>query len=317
MNVEPTLQKPWDWRAAMQFISGGTGAGLLFFTALFSFREPDWLIATGLPALSMIALGLFFVWLKLGRKIRPLYVFLNPRTSWMSREAGFSVALVILCLSGILFRSPGVVFIGSLFGLGYLFSQAQILKSARGIPAWREPRIVPLMMLTGLAEGASVLVISTSLLADAPAWLIFALLFLVTSRWYAWTVYYVSLKRPGAAPILTVDALDYLRRILNPVGHALPVAGLAAALVYSPDFQLAGALAGLFVLIGGWVLKFNLMTRVAYNQGFAIAHTPARAPGYGGGSVKPGWTGTGSGERTIEERPSGDFAHAMEPAELD
>jgi phenylacetyl-CoA:acceptor oxidoreductase subunit 2 len=37
------------------------------------------------------------------------------------------------------------------------------------------------------------------------------------------------------------------------------------------------------------VFKFALITRAAYNQGFAILHTPARGAGTPGVGAKPGW----------------------------
>ena len=39
------------------------------------------------PGLALVGLGLFCVWLEIGRPLRALHVFFNPRTSWMTREA--------------------------------------------------------------------------------------------------------------------------------------------------------------------------------------------------------------------------------------
>ena len=50
------------------------------------------------------------------------------------------------------------------------------------------------------------------------------------------------------------------------------------------------ALAGLSVFATGWAIKFILITRAAYNQGFALPHTPIRGSGVPGPAVKPGWT---------------------------
>ena len=38
--------------------------------------------------------------------------------------------------------------------LAFIYCQARMLQAAKGIPAWREPLLVPLMVVTGLAEGA-------------------------------------------------------------------------------------------------------------------------------------------------------------------
>jgi len=50
------------------------------------------------------------------------------------------------------------------------------------------------------------------------------------------------------------------------------------------------ALAGFSVFATGWAIKFILITRAAYNQGFALPHTPIRGSGVPGPAVKPGWS---------------------------
>ena len=56
-----------------------------------------------------------------------------------------------------------------------------------------------------------------------------------------------------------------------------------------PVAQPGFVLGGLLTFAGGWVFKFALITRAAYNQGFAILHTPARGAGTPGVGAKPGW----------------------------
>jgi phenylacetyl-CoA:acceptor oxidoreductase subunit 2 len=48
--------------------------------------------------------------------------------------------------------------------------------------------------------------------------------------------------------------------------------------------------AGLCVTAAGAVLKFILVTRAGFNQGFALNHTPVRGSGIAGPPVKPGWS---------------------------
>jgi len=52
----------------------------------------------------------------------------------------------------------------------------------------------------------------------------------------------------------------------------------------------ATLIATILTLLGGWYLKATLITRAAYDQGFAIEHSPARTPGYAGSGAKPGWS---------------------------
>jgi phenylacetyl-CoA:acceptor oxidoreductase subunit 2 len=48
--------------------------------------------------------------------------------------------------------------------------------------------------------------------------------------------------------------------------------------------------AGLVALVTGWWLKFTLVARAAYNQGFALPVLPVRGQGEVKPGIKPGWT---------------------------
>ncbi len=289
MHVNPQHQSPWDWRAGIQFICGGTGTGLLFFTALAGLQDSAWLLRGGIPALVFVATGLFFVWIKLGRRWRFHLVVLNPFTSWISREAFFSLPLMALGAIGVLFEMPIVALIGSLFGLGFLFAQAQMLFGAKGIPAWREPLIVPLILATGLAEGAGLFLAITAVFSPFLTWMMIALSLLIAIRFGVWQAYYKKLSTPGAAPSRTVAVLDKINQPVILFGHGLPLLLLGIGIIASAIAPALGLLAGLGVLLGGWYAKFMIVTRAAYNQGFSLTRTPARTPGYSGEGVKPGW----------------------------
>jgi len=74
------------------------------------------------------------------------------------------------------------------------------------------------------------------------------------------------------------------------VGLIAPVVLIAAGLVMSGAAAALFALAGLCALIAGSALKFILVTRAGFNQGFALRHTPTRGSGAPGPAVKPGWS---------------------------
>src|SRR6185295_6528555 len=133
-GVEPWHQAHWDWKAAGNFICGGTGTGLFACAALASFSHD--MRGLAWAGLALVALGLFLVWLKIGRPWRFINVLRQPQRSWMAREAW----------SG----SPAWLIPAAGLGVLFLFSQAMILYAAKGIPAWRTPAIVPLMVTTGL-----------------------------------------------------------------------------------------------------------------------------------------------------------------------
>lgn len=291
-GVEPWHQTPWDWRAAIQFICGGAGVGLLLLIALVAMENDQWLRISGGLALLFLAVGLFSVWIKLGQRGRFLLVFRNLWTSWMSREALFSLPMMGLGLIGVVFSWPLVTLIGALCGLGYLYAQAQILKASRAIPAWREPLIVPLIILTGLGEGTAVYTLLLATLGTSELWLTTTLFLLLIIRLWLWLAYQRKLTTPGQAPVQTAVVLTAANRILTPVGHIAPLILLIIAFFVPAGGVVLGALAGLGALLGGWYLKFIIIARAAYNQGFSIERTPARTPGYSGTGVKLGWNVT-------------------------
>ena len=83
------LQTFWDWRAAMNWCFGGIGAGLAVLTGAVTAlgllpvaRASE--IQAG--AALIMAIGLFLVFLKIGRQARFWRALARPQTSWMSRE---------------------------------------------------------------------------------------------------------------------------------------------------------------------------------------------------------------------------------------
>ena len=144
------IQRHWYWRAAANFVFGGTGSGLILAAALALPLGPA--RAVSLPlGLALVALGLTCVWLEIGRPLRALNVFINARTSWMTREAYAGIAL--FCVTVAAFLRPGdwMEFALGFFALLFAWCQARILKASKGIPAWREPRAVPFILATALA----------------------------------------------------------------------------------------------------------------------------------------------------------------------
>ena len=121
-------------------------------------RRRDRVAGAGLPALALVALGLFCVLLKIGRPLRSIYVLRQPQRSWMAREAWVAMAFFPLAALALWFAAaPGRCSSRRRLGLVFLFCQGMILFGAKGIPAWRAPLIVPLIVATGLAEGGGLL----------------------------------------------------------------------------------------------------------------------------------------------------------------
>jgi phenylacetyl-CoA:acceptor oxidoreductase 26-kDa subunit len=273
----PWQQTSWDARAAGNFIAGGAGSGLFVFAWIDSVagaaRPAPALLLAGL---ALIGIGLTCVWLEIGRPLRALNVFINPRTSWMSREA--FVALVLFG-AGVtaLFGVPGVSGLAAALALAFVYCQARMLRAARGIPAWREPALTPFIVVTGLVEGGGLLFLVAPIAGPgAPATAVtFGVLALVRIlSWLAYRRRVMAALAPGAAA-----ALDRAGRALAFAGTLLPLATLATVATGALPAAAATALlatAGLLAAAAGAFVKYVLITRAGFNQGFALAHLPVR-----------------------------------------
>lgn len=280
----PRQQRNWDARAAANFICGGAGGGLLFAVALASLHGED-LRPLVVIALALVGMGLFGVWLEIGRPWRALNVYLNASTSWMTREAMMAPFLFAAGAAAVMFNFPAAFWVAGLLGLVYVYCQARMLHANKGIPAWRHASCAGMIVATGLAEGAGLLC------AGALVWrgltsfgvLLAALLAL---RFLTWWKYQASLRDAGV-PIGTMKAFDAIDVRFVWLGHVLPaVLGVAAALAGLPLLAvLAGVLAA---AAGGW-FKYTLVCRAAFTQGFALPWTPTRGEGKAGPGVQPGW----------------------------
>jgi phenylacetyl-CoA:acceptor oxidoreductase subunit 2 len=241
------VQQHWDLRAALNFMLGGAGAGLMIAAAITGSESR----AAFFLSLALVAAGLLAVWLEIGRKLRALNVFFNPFSSWMTREA-FAAALLFPLGLGAFFL-PQSAWGAGLAAAAFLYCQARILRAARGIPAWRAPAIVPLVVATGLAEGAGLLLLFG---ANSTLAAIFATL--VIARALAWLAY----RRQARSEALEAP------------GQALLYAGTLASLT----FLYLGLpwLAALAAVAGGWWLKHALVTRASRKQPFVLPRLPVR-----------------------------------------
>lgn len=285
-RVAPWHQMNWDWRAAGNFIGGGSGTGLLLFAALAGGSAYGLL---GLLGMALVGAGLFCVWLEIGRPWRAMNVLKHARTSWMTREALVAPPLFLCGLAAVATGSVALAWLAAALGVGFLYCQARILRAAKGIPAWRQPLIVPLIMLTGVAEGAGWLALATYLAyrVGVPAWVAVLLGVLAVARALLWRAYFGRL-RGGDAPAGTVAIFGRFDRPFIAANLLAGVLALAAVVTGAPWFLVP---AGLLAVAAGWALKFTLVARAAFNQGFAIPRTPARGAGLTGDGVRPGWGG--------------------------
>lgn len=278
--IKSSRQKNWDWRAAGNFIGGGSGCGLLIFSAFVA--GPDVAYRPlGATALVLIALGLFCVWLEIGRPLRAINVYRHAQTSWMTREA---MVAPLLFLSGALAAWTAAtpwIWLTALLALLYLYCQARMIHASKGIPAWRAARTVPLFVATGLTEGAGLLLLALALSGAMPQtiWIAAALVPLLIVRALLWRAYRKELAGSGT-PQQTLKELDAIELPLIKVGHwALVLLVLLVLIVPAPIGAWLAAGAGLLAAAGGWLLKYTVIVHASFKQAYALPRLPVRGSG--------------------------------------
>ena len=270
----PWQQLHWDARAAGNFIGGGAGTGLLI-AAVAAGAAGGLRMASLALAIVLIGRGLLCVFAEIGRPWRALNVFVNPRTSWMSREAALAPLLLgsaTLALLGI----DAAAWVAAPLALGFLYCQARMLLAARGIPAWREPLTMPLIVTSGLTEGFGLYVVLALWWGRPSAALCFVLAVLLALR----TALGITWHRRVARALRGPAASSLVQcRLASRFAGPLPLALASAALLHPLAAAWVGplqALAGALAVVGGAWFKHALITRVAFNQGFAVPHLPVR-----------------------------------------
>jgi phenylacetyl-CoA:acceptor oxidoreductase subunit 2 len=285
------LQSFWDVRAACNFIGGGTGCSVLIWAAIgLNFGLPYFPVA--LIGLMFVGAGLLMVWLEIGKPWRAFNVFFRPQTSWMTREGILSLPLFATGLVAVLVAAEAVIQIPvqililpkspvvpavftAFFALAFLYCQLNILNSARSIPAWREPKVMPLLGISGLTEGMGVYLLVTSLMGLVSTFMLAAALVLLVARTVAWLTY-INALRQSDIPEPAMAAIMSVRGGFLIAGHLLP--GIMIAAVYvRPDMAIPlVALAGIAATLSGWLFKITLVTRAAFIPRVTVPVPPVR-----------------------------------------
>ncbi len=284
----PWQQQHWDARAATNFTAGGIGGGLVVVNAVLALGG-NASAAALVIGLVVMAVGLATVWFEIGRPLRAINVYINLRQSWMTREAyvaGITFALGAAAWwsgAAALFVAAGAT------AAVFVYCQARMLRRAVGIPAWREPALVQFILATALVEGLALGLILRLMLGGgnpaAPAWGL-ALALAIALRYLAWNRYRA---RVDAALVAAARrALAGAQPLALIYGTVAPIL-LAGAAVWPAYQTIPLALAALLALVAGARIKWIVLTRADYNQGFGMPHLPVRGvrmTAQGGGNGK-------------------------------
>lgn len=264
------LQKQWDWRAAGNFMFGGAGSGLILMTAAASYpASPP--LPLALQALAFIGLGLFMVWLEIGRPWRFVHVFFHPQTSWMTREGSVGTILFPLAIAGLIWDVPALVALAGLLGLTYLYCQGRILLASKGIPSWREPAVMPLIIATGLCEGSGLLLLTMYVMGSAGdnGWVLFVFVAFLAFRTYAWLNYRDKLTA-AKAPVKTLAILNGIHPLTFWGSNIAPLLLLLAAMFIADMTTMFACIAAILAVLGGWYMKFTIVARASQVQGYVL-----------------------------------------------
>ena len=268
----------------MNWILGGISSGTavaVWLASLAGIVPADRVAAAQLGSAALMALGLFFVFLKIGRKLRFWRAVSRPQTSWMTREIYAVVLFYAAVLANLIWPSAGMAMLAGMFAIVFLFCQAKILHLARGISAWRVALVPWMIVASGLLEGLALLTLMLLWIegfGTLSSSLALAGLVLVALNAGLWAVYRASAASTGIVP-LSRRLIDRISLPLHLVGHAFPAAMFVLALA-SADIARACLGAGsIAALAGGAYWKFMLIARGGYQQGFSLPMLPQRGSG--------------------------------------
>ena len=274
----------WDLRAATNFIAGGAGAGAVVIACaawLLGALDHDALVQVFAASAVLMAIGLFAVFLEIGRKARFLYTLLRPQSSWMTREV-YCVALFYpLVLANLVLVSWKLPLATAVAALGFLYCQARILHAGVGVPVWRAPLVPALFVAGGLLEGAALVGVFVSKPPtgpDAVAALAQIGLLLVVLNAGLWHAYRRTAQSAGVAP-LGRDALARATPWIHTIGHLVPAVLLVVALGDPPLGPVLLTMAALAMLAGGVMWKVTVIIHASHQQGFSLPKLPQRGSG--------------------------------------
>jgi len=287
----PRLQIYWDWRAANNWVGGGSGSGIMVAAAVFTLVGID-SYNFSILSLVFVSAGLFSVLMKIGHPLRVLNVYRNPFTSWMSREAWAAFLVFPFGAAACWFKSEVLLLLAAASAAAYMYCQAMIMKASRAIPAWRVAQIVPFIMVSGLIEGVALVLIAGLPFAsmyeqEALSGVLLMVIFLLIFRLLSWRKYYSVLE--NNAPEGTVEVLEKSNLPFLVFGDLLPAVFILLAILLDKYVAFLMVLASLLMLAAGWAIKYVIVTKAAYYQGYAVPHSPARGAGEPSIGIKPGW----------------------------
>jgi phenylacetyl-CoA:acceptor oxidoreductase subunit 2 len=253
-NEHPAAKAPLgldDILSTADFTLGGAGAGLLLLASLAALTQ---FFAAPLVIAGLVLLVLGHA-IALVRGSRPAGV-----SKWRRNQA--IAAAVAAVISAAALSMPEVMPLVWVPAALSLIFQGRILDSTADRPAWRSPLVVPLLLVSGVAEGAGLLLLLAPLcLEQQPDWTAGLLLGLLAARLFVWMTYRRRIMA-ASPPVNVARVLETFSTPFALGGNVAPVLMMMIAAGGQAELAAAGMpAAGLAALAGGWALKVMLITR--------------------------------------------------------
>ena len=284
-------QTSFGWLVAADIFLSGTGAGLFltgFFLNLLNLFKPLAKLATIIGPLLVLA-GTFFLFIDLGSKRNLWRLFSNP-SSWLSRG---TVILSVFLIAGFGYSLPsydiffwlpwnndtGMQIIGiiaALFSFLVMIYTGILLAVLKGVPFWNTPALPILFLFSSLSTGAGCLLIIVpfmiktfgSDISVAIHHVGIVVMGLTFGQLIVLWIYLEISRYRGLAAMESVRTLKRPIFIFGGViiGIVLPLALLGLFVFMRDIFILSsiGAMAGIFLLIGGIVQRYSIIKAGIY-----------------------------------------------------
>jgi len=281
-TMDSERQSSWGWPIAAAVFLGGAGGGAFLISFVMDvLGKYGPLARTGAiagPVLVLICAAFLFI--DLNSKAGFYRLFVNLRSSWMSRGTWFITAFVIL---GLIYSvpsfwitwgvdtTPGLVIGAAAAILAFLVTlyTGVLFGVLKRIPLWSTPALPLLYIFSALSTGMAVMVLIAAFLAaslgeafaaSVPAEIIFIVMEIII----LWV--YIEIVRK-----VSVAGAESVRLLLSPLFiTAVIVAGLIVPLGLLAYTQAGGytfvapVVSSILVLIGGYILRYGILKAGIY-----------------------------------------------------
>jgi len=268
--VPQNHQQVWGWPAVMVFTLGGMGAGFYVTTIIESFMRTGFIALSspslfGLIGVAISAIGFLNLTAETGRPSRSLYVTMNIKSAWISREIILFLLFAASAISNSFFPSVFLCIPSLLMAICFIVSQGLIIYRSLAVSAWNVPLVPALFLISGLLSGYSGILFVAILEYIPLSRNLFALGFVLLSSHLAIWLMYLFGERNEAFFSATAKLRKPLRLTAYvSISFISPLAFLLYASV-SESIQSASyllAAAGSTILVSAVVEKIELLRTV-------------------------------------------------------